>query len=85
MLAHGVLIGAALENGAEIPLGTVVSVDGSRVRGSKGGIIIYTRDGKKHLYAVTSKAGTCNAKASAVKDIMMAVLDYVVSVNEGAR
>jgi len=83
MLSHGIILGAALADQAEIPLGEVVGVDGGRVRGSKGGITIHTRDGKKHLYAVTSKGGTCNAGASASKDIMMAVLNYAVSVNRG--
>ena len=85
MLSHGLIVGAALANEAQISLGDVVSVDGGRVRGSKGGITIRTRDGKKHLYAVTSKAGTCNAEASASKDIMMVVLNYAVSVNRGMR
>ena len=83
MLSHGVLVGAALADEAKIPLSEVDSVDGGRVRGSKGGITIHTRDGKKHLYAVTSKAGTCNAEARASKDVMMAVLNYAVSVNGG--
>ena|GEM_PF-2436432 len=85
MLSHGVLVGAALANEAEIPLSDIVSVDGGRVRGSKGGIVIHTRDGKKHTYAVTSKGGTCNADASASKNIMMAVLNYAVSLNGGMR
>jgi len=85
MLSHGILVGAALANEAEIPLGDVVGVDGGRVRGSKGGITILTRDGKKHLYAVTSKGGTCNSEASASKDIMIAVLNYAASTNRGMR
>ena len=85
MLSHGVLIGAALASEAEIPLGEVVGADGGRVRASKGGITIHTRDGKKHLYALTSKMGTCNADASAAKDIMMAVINYAAYMNGGMR
>jgi len=85
ILSHGLIVGAALADQFEIPLGTVVSADGGRVRGSKGGITIMTGDGKKHLYAVTSKMGTCNAEASAAKDIMLAVLNYAISVNGGTR
>ena len=85
MLAHGVIVGAALADEAEIPLNSVVSAEDRRVGGSKGGIIIHTGDGKKHLYAVTSKMGTCNAEAGASKSIMLAVLNYAASQNRGMR
>jgi len=81
MLSHGVLTGALLADEAEIPLDTVTKVESRRVGGSKGGIVIHTGDGKRHLYAVTSKRGTCNAEASASKDIMMTILNYAASVN----
>ena len=85
VLSHGILVGAALADEAEIPLAEVAGADGGRVRGSKGGITITTRDGRKHLFAVTTKAGTCNAEASAAKDAMLAVLNFAASVNMGAR
>ena len=85
ILSHGVIIGASLANEAEIHLREVTGADGGRVRGSKGGITIRTRDGRKHLFAVTSKVGTYNAEASAAKDIVMAVLNYAASVNSSMR
>jgi len=83
MLSHGILVGAALANEFEIPLDTVTGVDAGRVRGSKGGITIHTSDNKKHLFAVTSKMGTCNTEAKEVKNTILNVLNYVVSTKGG--
>ena len=69
-----------------IPLESVASADGSRVRGNKSGLTVITNDGKKHLFLVTSKMGYFNEEAQASKAIMLNVLNYASSINnQGIR
>jgi len=68
-----------------VQLAAVVGVEAKSMRGSKGGLIVHTSDGKKLLLAITSKAGFFNAEAQAARDIMVAVLQHAASLNGGMR